>query len=365
MANNCCSELGSNFYIILFILFLYRTGEFLLGPTTRLYIYQQVCLHEVEDSNNGAQICSNLENHTALEEKVQIKAANVLQIYRIAMNLPSFLVTLLCGACSDQFGRKLPMLATCMSLIVASTMYLISTRMFIISIALVIVGSAMSSFLGKNSLLIMSTQSYVIDITNLESRTASLTILQAMSYLGQSFGSFLSGFLLNFTEYSTIFIVVLITNIFLMLIITCGLDEARQREAGAEGSLKRIKELLLYGANLKHIMQSVAVLWKPRSGNRSFYLIIFLIAIFLNQFIQMGASDVLLLYTQKTPFNWPDPLYGYYVSFSYVSLGVCQLTFPFINQFLNFKDIVLVILGMASKFSEFIILIFASHSWLV
>ena len=363
----CCINVDKNFYLILLILFIYRTSESLLAPTTKLYIYQQVCFHELTDNNlpPSDDLCFRLENLTDLEEKIQIKAANILQIYRIAMYLPSFVVTIFCGSCSDEFGRKLPMMATCVSLIVASATYYISTKLFMISIILVIIGSTLSAFLGKNSLLLMATQSYVIDITNFEIRTPALTFLQAMGYLGQALGSFLSGLLLEFFTYDYLFLVVLITNIFLMVLIMCTLDETRKEEIGDESSFKRIKEFAFGGANWKYLKQSFSVLWKPRATNRTLYLVLFLITIYLYQFIHMGIIDVMLLYVEQSPFYWPDSYYGYYLSFVYLSLGICQLVIPFVNSYLDLKDVVLIIMGMGTKFTEFIILIFASQSWLV
>ena len=88
---------------VLLVFFLYKTGEFLLEPVVKLYLYREVCRSEV---SNDAARCKDLGNDPQLEDEVQERASTLLMWYRILQNAPAIALSLVSGSWSDQVGRK-------------------------------------------------------------------------------------------------------------------------------------------------------------------------------------------------------------------------------------------------------------------
>lgn len=88
---------------VLLVFFLYKTGEFLLEPIVKLYLYREVCYSEV---SNDASRCNAVGTDPKLEDEVQERASTLIMWYRILQNAPAIALSLVSGSWSDQIGRK-------------------------------------------------------------------------------------------------------------------------------------------------------------------------------------------------------------------------------------------------------------------
>lgn len=112
-----------NAAVVLLVFFLYKTGEALLEPSVKLYLYEKTC---IEQLSNDPLICRHLNVNSELERLAQRTASSYIMWYRVLLNVPAILLSLLIGAWSDRFGRKLPMMLPCIGSMTCVFLYLFS-----------------------------------------------------------------------------------------------------------------------------------------------------------------------------------------------------------------------------------------------
>jgi len=109
------------------VIFLSKTGEALLDPTVTLLITRGVCEQE---NYNESHACSNLSMFKDRENYVQSTSAYYLSLYKLAVYLPIFTLTVYCGAWSDKIGRRTPMIISS-TMTIASIVFYFTGRFFI------------------------------------------------------------------------------------------------------------------------------------------------------------------------------------------------------------------------------------------
>ena len=106
------------------IFFLFKFGEAILEPTLRVYIYEAVCFNHFPFSD----ICTHLHLHPARELVVQHSASRFIMYYKLLLNCPAMIMVLFCGAWSDRYGRKLPVMLSCFGTTFAVLLYMTSEQ---------------------------------------------------------------------------------------------------------------------------------------------------------------------------------------------------------------------------------------------
>ena len=87
---------------------------------------------------------------------MQRYAAGVLVAHRVLVNIPAVILGLFCGAWSDTRGRKLPMMAPSAGSCLAVVLYLASTQIQHVKVALLLAGAATQGIFGKTSVIAMA-----------------------------------------------------------------------------------------------------------------------------------------------------------------------------------------------------------------
>jgi hypothetical protein len=133
------------------IFFLYKSGESMLDTSTRQYILKAVC-----NRNYPLNIscCLNIEQFPDVEDYIQKQSGIYLIFYRIIINAPAVVLGLFCGAFSDRYGRKIPMILPSIGSILGVCFYIASLFYLKLQLPLIMVGAFTS--LRQLSIIILS-----------------------------------------------------------------------------------------------------------------------------------------------------------------------------------------------------------------
>ncbi|KAK3589139.1 hypothetical protein CHS0354_017106 [Potamilus streckersoni] len=354
----CCS-LSMVLAEIVFL--LYKTGESMLDATTRPYIIRIVCHGRYPDNDS---ICRNLDQYPNLEDDIQGEAGMYLVYYRILVNLPAIFLGLFCGAWSDKYGRKIPMMLPSLGSVLAVLLYMLSISKQDWAIGLILVGAALQGVFGKSSVITMAVNSYASDISDKDDRTQKLGKLLAMNFFGLTVGSLLSGLFQDMSDLPTTFCVVVVVHGASVLITVIFMKETIplpvKRDDGDEK--KDWKSIGIVG----NIKDSLTVLSKHRLNNgRSLILFLFLTSL-INQTCKVGEMDITLLFVSRTPLSWPKSWYGYLLSVDYAVMGSCLFfILPILSNILKLPDIIIIIIGITCKIVRLTWAGFCTETWMV
>ena len=239
------------------VFFLFKTGEAMLEPSIRLFVYRGVCAETFVNDTT----CYHLKHYPDQESYVQSLSANYIMYYKILLNLPAILYGLFCGAWSDRIGRKLPIMLPCLGNVLAVLFYMVAAISDMPSLPFVLTGAAIKGGFGKSAVITMAVHSYISDTSSKESRTKRLGRLLAMNYFGYFAGSLLAGAILDIVTFDVIFCIVVFINAFALLITLLFLKESIPEQV-QESKLQEDKCTLCTPFTVRNIKESLDVLAK-------------------------------------------------------------------------------------------------------
>lgn len=340
------------------IFFLYKTGESMLDTTTRPYIVKVVC-HTKFGGNDS--VCGELDKYPEIEDDVQAEAGLYLMYYRILVNLPAIVLGLFCGAWSDKYGRKVPMILPSLGSVFSVLLYMCSLSSENWTIGWILVGAFVQGIFGKSSVITMAVNSYASDITDKEDRTQKLGKLLAMNFFGLFAGALLSGILQDTSDLpATLCMVVFVHGASIMITVifmpeTIPLPSERPEAFVGKGPFM-----------LGNVKDSLTVLVKRRANKgRSLILVLFVVSI-VNQTCKVGETDITLLFVTRSPLSWPKSWYGYLLSLDYAVMGICLfIVLPILSNILKCPDIAIIIIGILCKIVRLIWAGFCTQTWMM
>lgn len=351
----CCKF---EYCLVDLIFFLYKAGESMLDATSRPYIVEAVC----EDRfPHNSTICKHIENFSSYEDEIQQTAAAYLMYYRILINVPAILLGLFCGAYSDKYGRKIPMMLPSIGSVLSVMLYMLSVIIEDFRIPLILIGSTLQGMFGKSSVITMAVNSYASDITDAEHRTKKLGKLLGMNFFGLFAGSLLSGVLQDLSDIVTTFCSVVFIHAAVVILVIVAMKETVEYPVKDE---KESECLSIF--KISNVKDSFRVLTKKRASNtHNLILLLFCISL-LNQICKVGEMDVTVLFVERSPLNWPRSWYGYLLSVDYAVMGTCLLlVLPVLSGPFNLPDCAIIIIGLSCKVVRLIWAGFCRETWMV
>lgn len=343
------------------IFFLYKTGESMLDATIRPYIIRVVC-HAKFPTNDS--VCSHLDRYPNLEDDVQSEAGNYLIYYRMLVNFPAILLGLFCGAWSDKYGRKIPMMLPSLGSVLSVLFYMMSLASKDYAIGLILFGALIQGSFGKSSVITMAVNSYASDITDKDDRTRKLGKLLAMNFFGLFAGALLAGIFQDTSDLPATFCTVVFLHAVVVIVtVICMPETVPFPVERQDRDIPKGRGQLCICDNMK---ESLSVLVKKRvNQGRKIVLVLFLISL-MNQTCKVGETDITLLFVTHSPLSWPKSWYGYLLSLDYAVMGVCLLlVLPILSNILNLPDGAIVIIGLLCKIIRLFWAAFIQESWMV
>jgi len=352
----------------------------------------QIVQHKVCFNRYNSTICGKLQDHPAIENDVQARAASWMSIVPLSALLPGLVMVLIIGPLSDVIGKKRTM-------IIPPAIYFIQSLVFILlsmitrkfSPAYFLLAYCLTGLFGDNSGCILLSQAYISSITTKDNRTIRMTLLESALFLGGLLAAISSGFILSrfgftggFTTTATINFINLIYVVFFLppenLLAPCPAsmptpkdgestmytkseEEAPAEESSSYQIDKRVPnregqitlEELNPIAGLRRISEAICT--KQRRSRITAILALCSIAWFAN----MGEVYMGVLFLKHRPFNLKFKDIGYLLALQNFLRALGLVTIPYICQkFFKFKDIHFVMLGFCTQIAYFTSLGFAN-----
>ncbi|KAL4223972.1 hypothetical protein ACF0H5_017431 [Mactra antiquata] len=309
---------------------------------------------------NRLDMCRNLEHTPDLEDDVQKEATNYIIYHKCISNFPALILGLFCGAWSDKYGRKLPMVLPSIGTTFAVLLYMAANISPESSVAFFLSGSLIHGCFGKTSMISMAVHSYVVDITTPGERTNKLGLLAAMQFIGMFVGSLIAGLLLDNTDILTTYCTASFLN---AIVVTLALSTVKETVAANEGTEMFPCRTIFKPENFK---DSLMVVIKKRDCNLRRSICAVLFVLLLHQTCRTGLTDVTLLYTELPPLSWPTSWFGYLSAADNAAMGIVLLIIlPILSNVIKLSDSVISMIGLACASIRFIILTWSKHSWMV
>ena len=110
----------------------------------------------------------------------------------ISNALPSLLVDCFMGGWSDMFGRKLPMFLPAVGGVLSSIVYILVVSSHTLGVEWLCLASFLSGICGGFTSVIANCFSYVAAISDTESRTLRVSVVESMVFVAATLGPVLS-----------------------------------------------------------------------------------------------------------------------------------------------------------------------------
>lgn len=346
------------------VFFFYKTGESMLDATTRPYIIRVVCHNHFP---NNRTLCKHLDAFPVIEDWIQGEAGSYLIYYRMLVNFPAIFLGLFCGAWSDKYGRKIPMMLPSLGSVMSVLFYMMSLASEDNAIGLILVGAFIQGAFGKSSVITMAVNSYASDITDKDDRTRKLGKLLAMNFFGLFAGALLAGLFQDMSDLPATFCTVVFFHAVVVLVVIMCMEETvpflvERQDLAALQQQKNPSVCSVFN----NVKDSIQVLTKKRDNNgRKIVLVLFLVSL-LNQTCKVGEMDITLLFVSRSPLNWPKSWYGYLLSIDYAVMGICLIVFlPILSNVIRLPDGGIMIIGLSCKIVRLLWAGFTTESWMV
>ncbi|XP_078594198.1 proton-coupled folate transporter-like [Branchiostoma floridae x Branchiostoma japonicum] len=345
------------------VIFMYMTASFLSGSVTQQLMYNKVCLRAFNDT----ELCANISAYHTEEKFVQTETAQWIVYMNIANVVPSVLVLLLLGSWTDKAGRKSAMMMPFVGAVISGGNLIIQSMYMYSVVPYLFIGTVVSSLCGGYGCVIMTTYSYVTDITVGSSRTWRIGILDAMSSLGAAVGGAVSGVIVDKAGYMPVFAIAVALNASMILYILLWLKESVQTNEGhvqesGHQPLKRKASGLL---NIENVKSWGRVIVRSREGNGRLHVILLLVAFTVTIGSLSGDEDLGFLFIKhQLGSSWTSTLFGLYIAVKGITFSIgLVVILPFVSRVLC--DTKVGQTGALSKVAAHVLLAFVSTVWML
>lgn len=252
------------------VVFLYMLAIYMNIPTDEALLYRQVCYQFYNQS-----FCSAITEHlilpTTIEQNIQRQTSIYLMYLNFVYSIPSILMTMICGAWSDRFSYKIPMVLANIGCILATIVNLIVSRLRTnLSIELLFLSNIFISLFGSTSTMFSIVYNYITHITTHQNRTVRIAMLESCLLFGSTIGLILSGPLLDRFNFATVFTIVITIHLVNILYIIIYVREVIETQNDLLSWQNFYQSLYIW----KDIRQSFRLIIKPRQGNQRKYLLL-------------------------------------------------------------------------------------------
>ena len=282
---------------------LYYMGLSFLSPTDNALWYLKVCLKLYHDNF----ICDNLsknESYAEMEKRVQTQNSEWNFYRTLCHGVPLMLVTFLYGSWSDRFSRRLPMLLSLFGLLINSVLYMLSSILPESSLGFLLLSNFIIGCSGGLLTMLVSTMSYISDISTPESRTTRISILYASSNIGSLIAFTLSGVIFDHSGFIVMYSICISLSLLGIVYTIVRVKDIKQRqdvkssvdtkEAGKDvNSDPTKKEKWTKYWNISHVKDVVMVTVTKRENNHRAHILAVLTILLLYIF---GACQYNLFY---------------------------------------------------------------------
>lgn len=265
----------------------------LQGPLTTQYIFQRVSA-ELGFSGNRSRGCNRSQGSEAeLERAVETMTSH----WNLYINVGGFAVGIfsvtLLGPWSDHVGRRPILIIPAVGLALQSAIYLIVMYRQL-SVAYLLLGRLLSALLGDFNIILAGCFSYIADVSDRQSRTVRVAVLESCLGIAGMLGSVIGGQWSKSQGYTNPFWLVLALNL-----ATAAYAYTFVRESV---STKRAARLFT--------SEHYKSLYRLYSEGR-LSLCLYALCFFIVVTVHFGTKDILVLFELSSPLCWGSDWIGY------------------------------------------------------
>jgi len=333
---------------------------------TQNLIIDKVC----RDLGYSEEVCAKMNNFPEAEDNIQTKVSELNMALTMLSSLPSIVLALFIGPWSDKNGRKPLMLLPLLG-------FMVSTFVWILNVyymdwpAKYLMATAIYSFFGGITCLLIGMYSYLADVTSLRSRTTRIGLLDIFLFAGIPAGTFLSGYIFKYSGYYGIFLSVLVIQVLCILYIVFKIKDTRgpgsdycypdsEMDDVQTSTLRRYLSIVDF-----HLLFDVfRVSFKRREHNFRRVIIILIFLMLLNVTI-FSDGGILYLYARKE-FKWDEQQYTKFQTCVIIVSGVAAfVVMPLLSFYWKVHDATIGILATCSKVISLVVMSIAWNGWVL
>ena len=172
-------------------------------------IYHKLCLKQFNHTYCQTLYSSRDPKYKSSQDSIQEQTAQWGIYIDVVKTLPALVATIFYGAWSDRVGRKTVMILPIIGDSLGAIGYILNAYYFDAAVSFLLIGAFISATFGNFAAILLSTFSYIADVSSEQSRTFRVTILESMIYLGSIVSNLCGGWLLQKAGFVAVYGVVL------------------------------------------------------------------------------------------------------------------------------------------------------------
>jgi len=277
------------------------------------------------DLNYSEVICNNLmdEKYETIQNQVQAEVTKLNMYSTIISSVPAIILSLILGPASDRLGRKVVLGFPLFGLILAQLILVLNVYYMSASATYVLFVN-IYGFFGGMTCFFIGMYSYMVDISNEETRTTRISILDASMTASLTLGIFSSAYIYNYLGYYGIYITTTCILTLDLLVVLFVLESSTRttRTANTETTQPRTS-----------ILRTV---FRKRCGYRRLKLMVCILSFVI--YIAVFAGDFDYLYTRKI-LDWDEQTFTKVASIGTIIKCISSLfALPVLSYYLELSD---------------------------
>ncbi|XP_063306014.1 proton-coupled folate transporter [Pelobates fuscus] len=280
------------------VLFLSMFAMALQGPLVTQYIWDRVSA-DLGFNGTKQQGCGHLNGTT---DPLQQEVETLTSHWSLYINLGGFVVgifsVMLLGPWSDSVGRRPVLILPGFGLALQAAIYLVVMYQKL-HVGYFLLGRIISGISGDFNMILAGCFAYIADVSNRQSRTFRVAILEACLGIAGMVASIIGGQWREAQGYINPFWLVFAVNLVTALYVYLCVGE----------SVKEKKPSRLF--TLRHYQSVFRLFTVAGENKRRGKLCLYLLAFLLVVTVHMGAKDLFVIYELSSPLCWHSDLIGY------------------------------------------------------
>ena len=324
---------------------MFAFGMYISGLTEDQMVFYKTCRDPL--FNNTEDFCENIESfvNTTEYSRVEEEVAEFMNIISVMKQVVPIILAFYVGSLSDQYGRK-PFILICITCKLFREVMNCLNAVFLswsrwVWLATVPTCDAVS---GGWMVLVMVTNAFIVDNSSPRQRTLRLGAISGCFHVARPAATALGGVLYKVGGFV---LVLSVGGIFYFLAWSYAFLRLWHFQE-VVGNGKNMKTTSLIDIiHPRHILDTVKVIFKPRSDLKRCFLVAMFFIFLIDEFHDQGELIHEFLFTKRI-FSWTVSDYSWFKTVDSVSTSVGTVTlFPLLYYF-KATDNIIILIALAS-----------------
>lgn len=296
-----------------FMYSLYLYGSMpLISQAVRFLIQTRYDAHD-NDIGIRTSSCSGggTTGNNTQKADVEVEAARWLMYLNLAVVGPAFFSTIFFGGLSNRVGRKTILLFPLIGAMLRMLTFIVVFALRL-HIAFLLLSAILDGFLGMSCTMLMACFSYMADVTSSQRRSIRIVLLEVCSGAAIIVSNLATGYLIQAIGYTWVFVVLVALLCLNFCYVVCFLAESLDLSAASSSSSTAgSSSTTAVGSSLELFTRAFRLFVRDDGDGRGWRLRAALLINFLVTFVQLGRSEVQILFLLTFPLCFTSVWIGY------------------------------------------------------